>query len=70
MSRPLKGVMEADCREAPVPAIGTVFNWRNGAKTHRAVVTGTGKLREPRHRRMGIVEMVATHMVEFVVENP
>lgn len=70
MSKPMKGVMEADCRETPVPAVGTTFTWRNGMKTHQAVVTGTGKLREPRVRKMGIVHMVATHMVEFVVENP
>lgn len=70
MSKPMKGVMEADCTLNPPPAVGTTFQWRNGSKTHVATVTGTGKLKEPRHRRMGVVNMMATHMVEFVVENP
>lgn len=70
MSQPTIGVLEADCRTTPVPAVGSVFTVQHGGKAHIAEVTRTGQLKSPRVRQMGVIQMVATHMVEFIVRNP
>ena len=65
--RPRLGQLEVDCRTAPVPQAGTFFDVTIGHETVRAKVLNVSRITPPQPRSMGIVSMVATHHVEFVV---